>query len=142
MASIAYASHYLSLSRIIVLLNTIVLFLRSGTGSFFSSFNNDCVMKINILLLRSISLLLLFPFIGQAQTSTAPQLGKDPIPAIIKAMTLEEKVKFVAGNGMHFPGARNNNNGPVVGQSQDKVPGAAGHDVCDPASRYPFHCRE
>ena len=41
-------------------------------------------------------------------------------------MTLEEKVRFVAGNGMHIPGMRNNNNGPVVGQSQDKVPGAAG----------------
>jgi len=62
----------------------------------------------------------------QAQTTPAPQLGKDPIPAVIKAMTLDEKVKFVAGNGMHIPGMRNNNNGPVVGQSQDKVPGAAG----------------
>jgi beta-glucosidase len=76
--------------------------------------------------LRSISLLILIPFIGHAQTPSAPQLGKDPIPAIIKAMTLEEKVKFVAGNGMHFPGAPRSNNGPVVGQSQDKVPGAAG----------------
>jgi beta-glucosidase len=67
----------------------------------------------------------LFPFVLQAQTTPAPQLGKDPIPAVIKAMTLEEKVKFVAGNGMHFPGMRNNN-GPVVGQTADKVPGAAG----------------
>ena len=78
-----------------------------------------------IIPLSSISLLILFPFIGHAQTPSAPQLGKDPIPAIIKAMTREEKVKFVAGNGMHFPGARNNN-GPVVGQTADKVPGAAG----------------
>lgn len=73
------------------------------------------------------SFLLLLPCIGHTQTSSAPKLGKDPIPAIIKAMTLEEKVKFVAGNGMHFPGMRNNNNdGPVVGQTADKVPGAAG----------------
>jgi beta-glucosidase len=79
-----------------------------------------------IIPLPSISLLLLFPFIGHAQTPSAPQLGKDPISAVIKAMTLEEKVKFVAGNGMHFPGAPRSNNGPVVGQSQDKVPGAAG----------------
>ena len=76
--------------------------------------------------LRSISLLLLFPVIIQAQTTPAPQLGKDPIPVVIKAMTLDEKVKLVAGNGMHIPGMRNNNNGPVVGQSEDKVPGAAG----------------
>jgi beta-glucosidase len=81
--------------------------------------------KINSCL-RSISFALLIPFIAQAQTSPAPQLGKDPIPVIIKAMTLEEKARFVAGNGMHIPGMRNNNNGPVVGQSQDKVPGAAG----------------
>jgi len=78
--------------------------------------------------LRFIPFLFLFPFFAQAQTSSAPQLGKDPIPAIIKAMTPDEKVKFVAGNGMHFPGApsNNNNNGPVVGQTADKVPGAAG----------------
>ncbi|HUB61966.1 MAG TPA: glycoside hydrolase family 3 C-terminal domain-containing protein [Puia sp.] len=76
---------------------------------------------------RVTSLLLLLPCIGHAQAPSAPQLGKDPIPAIVKAMTLEEKVKFVAGNGMHFPGMRNNNNnGPVVGQTADKVPGAAG----------------
>src|ERR1700683_3172299 len=84
------------------------------------------IMKKITPRLRSISLLLLFPVITQAQTAPVPQLGKDPIPTIIKAMTLDEKVKFVAGNGMHFPGAPNNNNGPVVGQSQDKVPGAAG----------------
>ena len=72
------------------------------------------------------------PFIGKAQ-SALPQLGKDPIPAIIKAMTLEEKAKFVAGNGMHFPGMpNNNNNGPVVGQTQDRVPGAAGSTFAIP----------
>ncbi len=81
-------------------------------------------MKKNIPL-SSISLLILIPFIGHAQTPSAPQLGRDPIPAIVKAMTLEEKVKFVAGNGMHFPGAPRSN-GPVVGQTADKVPGAAG----------------
>jgi beta-glucosidase len=76
--------------------------------------------------LRFLSFALLVPCIGQAQHSPAPQLGKDPIPAIIKAMTLEEKARFVAGNGMNIPGMSNNNNGPVVGQSQDRVPGAAG----------------
>jgi beta-glucosidase len=35
----------------------------------------------------------------------APQLGKDPIPAIIKAMTLEEKAKLVVGKGFSIPGA-------------------------------------
>lgn len=66
----------------------------------------------------------LFYFGAKAQNKL-PQLGKSPIPDIIKAMTLEEKVKLVVGNGMKFPGA-NNNNGPTVGQTQDKVAGAAG----------------
>ncbi|HEV3411719.1 MAG TPA: glycoside hydrolase family 3 C-terminal domain-containing protein [Puia sp.] len=83
-------------------------------------------MKNRNLHLRLLSLVALLPFFGQAQTGPAPRLGKDPIAAVIKAMTLEEKVKFVAGNGMHLPGMRNNNNGPVVGQTQDRVPGAAG----------------
>ena len=34
-----------------------------------------------------------------------PQLGKSPIKEIISAMTLEEKVSFVVGNGFKMPGA-------------------------------------
>lgn len=56
-----------------------------------------------------------------AQAQKAPQLGKSPIQQIIKAMTLEEKAKLVVGNGFSMPGA-----GPTIGQTQDKVPGAAG----------------
>jgi beta-glucosidase len=44
---------------------------------------------------------------------------------IVSKMTLEEKVNLVVGMGMNIPGM-NNNNGPVVGQTMDKVPGAAG----------------
>ena len=71
------------------------------------------------------SCIVALPFFGRTQTTPEPQLGKDPIPVIVKAMTLDEKVKFVAGMGMHFAGM-GNNNGPVVGKTQDKVPGAAG----------------
>ena len=39
-------------------------------------------------------------------------------------MTLEEKAKLVVGNGFHMPGVQGQ--GPVIGQTQDKVPGAAG----------------
>ncbi len=45
---------------------------------------------------------------------------------LVSKMTLEEKVKLVVGMGMKFPGAPELNNGPVVGQTQDRVPGAAG----------------
>jgi len=53
-----------------------------------------------------------------------PQLGKAPLKEVIKAMTLEEKTKLVVGNGFRMPGAPPQ--GPVIGQTQDKVPGAAG----------------
>lgn len=66
----------------------------------------------------------------QAQTNL-PQLGKAPIKEVINAMTLEEKVSVLVGKGMNLPGLPSNDaagatNGPVVGQTKDKVPGAAG----------------
>lgn len=44
---------------------------------------------------------------------------------LVSKMTLEEKAKLVVGMGMRFPGMPQNNT-PMVGQSMDKVPGAAG----------------
>jgi beta-glucosidase len=61
-----------------------------------------------------------------AQSSSgkpSPQLGKNSIKEIIAAMTLEEKAKLVVGNGFKMPGT---NPGPTVGQTLDKVAGAAG----------------
>jgi beta-glucosidase len=73
--------------------------------------------------------LVLFAFIiGHAQNAT-PQLGKDPIPAIIKAMTLEEKVKLVVGKGLSIPGV---SIGGSTDQSPDKVKGISGHTVAIP----------
>jgi len=37
--------------------------------------------------------------------AAAPQLGKSPLKAVIKAMTVEEKVKLVVGMGFKMPGA-------------------------------------
>ena len=51
-----------------------------------------------------------------------PKLGKSPIEDVIGAMTLEEKARFVVGNGMPgFDGTT-----AVVGSTDDLVPGAAG----------------
>src|SRR5215467_9335368 len=62
---------------------------------------------------------------ASAQTGpTPPQLGKNPNKEVIAAMTLEEKAKLVVGNGFRMPGTRPQ--GPTIGQTQDKVPGAAG----------------
>lgn len=43
---------------------------------------------------------------------------------LVSKMTLEEKVNLVVGMGMKLPGT--NNNGAMVGQTMDKVDGAAG----------------
>ena len=55
---------------------------------------------------------------------TLPQLGKAPVAAVIKAMTLVEKAKLVVGKGFSMPGVSTTS--PTVGQTQDLVPGAAG----------------
>ncbi len=44
---------------------------------------------------------------------------------IVSQMTLDEKVNLVVGMGMNIPGM-DMSSGPVVGQTMDKVPGAAG----------------
>ena len=50
----------------------------------------------------------------------APQLREGNIREVVAAMTLEEKAKMVVGTGMRFGGSA------VVGETQQKVPGAAG----------------
>jgi beta-glucosidase len=55
----------------------------------------------------------------------APQLGKDPIPAIVKAMTLEEKVKVVVGKGFSLPGLNMGSND----KTPDKLEAISGHTI-------------
>jgi beta-glucosidase len=57
-----------------------------------------------------------------------PQLGKNSIKEVIAAMTLEEKAKLVVGNGFKRPGAGD----PVIGSTENKVPGAAGTSFAIP----------
>jgi beta-glucosidase len=56
-----------------------------------------------------------------------PQLGESPVSEVISSMTLEEKINFVLGTGMDFPGLPPEFEGPVVGQAAGRVPGAAGN---------------
>jgi beta-glucosidase len=81
-------------------------------------------MKKNFLLAATAASLFLFPATLSAQDSNAPKLGVASIKDVIKAMTLEEKTKLVVGRGFSIPGM--NTGGPTVGQTQDKVAGAAG----------------
>ena len=51
-----------------------------------------------------------------------PQLGKDSLDKVIAAMTIEEKAHLLIGTGM----SGNAGNDPVIGMTQNIVPGAAG----------------
>lgn len=68
---------------------------------------------------------------SSADAQTAAVQAK--VNAIVAKMTLEEKAKFVVGNGMNIPGM----SGPTVGQTKDKVPGAAGTTFAIPALGVP-----
>jgi beta-glucosidase len=84
-------------------------------------------MKQTFLLLACTSMLA----VAHAQSSSQPLQAK--VNAIVSKMTLEEKAKFVVGNGMKIPGM----SGPTVGQTEDKVPGAAGTTFAMPALGVP-----
>jgi beta-glucosidase len=61
-----------------------------------------------------------------APAADLPRLGTHPTREVVAAMTREEKVSFVMGTGMLFPGLPPDMQGPVVGETQAGVPGAAG----------------
>ncbi len=85
-------------------------------------------MKKHLVFLRFMTILLFMILVQQplhAQKTGAPQLGKASIKDVVAAMTLDEKVKLLVGNGFHMPGV-STPSGPTIGQTQDKVPGAAG----------------
>jgi beta-glucosidase len=60
-------------------------------------------MKIKLIQTSLLLGLCLSTNAGKAQ-STVPQLGKSPVSEVVKAMTLEEKVHLVIGQGMYVPG--------------------------------------
>ena len=78
------------------------------------------------------------PMISFSQN--APQLGKDPIRAVIKAMTLEEKASLVVGAGLNIPpGIANSlganirrmvpDTGSLASKTKSPVPAAAGTTI-------------
>ena len=58
-----------------------------------------------------------------------PQLNKNNIKEVVKAMTLDEKIQFVSGIGMSISLG---NDGPVAGSIGGKVAGAAGATLAIP----------
>lgn len=71
----------------------------------------------------------------KAQSIKVPQLGKDPVKDVVKAMTLEEKIMLLVGAGKApkpKPAGNGVSNGwvpepPMIGHTETKVPGAAGN---------------
>jgi beta-glucosidase len=78
---------------------------------------------------------------AQTPAQNTPQLGKATVKEVIAAMTLEEKAKLLVGAGRGFgppppaptPGKKDSTvkappvpTGPMIGQTDQKVPGAAG----------------
>lgn len=63
----------------------------------------------------------IFSFLFITSGFTQTNKAKD----LVSKMTLEEKASLVTGMGMNIPGLVQSN-GPTIGQTMDKVPGAAG----------------
>src|ERR1700740_2587357 len=85
-----------------------------------------------------LSPLFIIPVVSPAQPGkTLPQLGKNSVKEVVGAMTPEEKVGLVVGMGMNFPGLPANMQGPTVGQTQNKVAGAAGTTFAVPRLNIP-----
>ena len=68
-------------------------------------------------------LFILLLFTTKLIAQNIPQLGKNSVKEVVAAMTLEEKARFVVGNGMKLPGT---SSGTGIGVTDDKVAGASG----------------
>ena len=66
-----------------------------------------------------------------AQQST-PQLGKNTISEVVKAMTLEEKANILVGQGMYVPGMAMPGASTAPNEAQKRVTGAAGSTYAIP----------
>ncbi|MDO9155799.1 MAG: glycoside hydrolase family 3 C-terminal domain-containing protein [Sediminibacterium sp.] len=64
-------------------------------------------------------------------------MGKNPISEIVKAMTLEEKVNLLVGQGMYVPGMPMPGSGLPPTEAQKRVTGAAGTTAAIPRFNIP-----
>ena len=64
--------------------------------------------------------------------STPPHLGKHSLKDVIQALTSEEKINLVLGTGMAVDALPDDMQGPVVGEVEGRVRGAAGTTVAIP----------
>jgi beta-glucosidase len=67
----------------------------------------------------------------KAQQNPVPQLGRNSIKEVVAAMTLQEKATLVVGAG-RSAAPQTLPDGTIIGQTQKKVPGAAGNTAAIP----------
>ena len=78
---------------------------------------------------RMCFLLSIMTFVAMAQVKPIPQLGKNTIKEVIAAMTLEEKLNMIRGEGMPLV---TDEQTPIAGNIKGKVQGAAGSTYAIP----------
>lgn len=64
--------------------------------------------------------------VAKSQQENLPQLGKSPVAEVVKAMTLEEKVSLLVGQGMYIPGMAMPGAPSQPSEAQKRMLGAAG----------------
>ena len=79
-------------------------------------------------------LLLFFVIVlsAHSQTQAPPQLGLSSIQEVVKAMTLEEKIDLVVGEGWYIPGIPIPGSPKDPSEAQKKVAGASGNTKAIP----------
>lgn len=82
-------------------------------------------MKIRFNKSNLLVVLLMTGFMPLMAQQTIPQLGKNSISEVVKAMTLEEKANILVGQGMYVPGMPMFGTGTPT-DAQKRVTGAAG----------------
>lgn len=88
-------------------------------------------MKINFKKMNGLIVLLMSSATLMAQQNP-PQLGKNPVSEVVKAMTLEEKVNLLVGQGMYVPGMGMPGVAAAPTEAQKRVTGAAGTTAAIP----------
>lgn len=84
--------------------------------------NSFCCLLLSFVIVLS----------AHSQTQGLPQLGKSSIQEVVKAMTLEEKIDLVVGEGWYIPGVPIPGSPKVPSEAHKKVAGASGNTKAIP----------
>ena len=89
-------------------------------------------MKFNVKQMSCLLIVLATSASSTFAQQLVPQLGKNPINDVVKAMTLEEKAGLLVGQGMYVPGMPMPGAPAVPSEAQKRVTGAAGSTLAIP----------